>query len=279
LSVTPARISGTGGAIFTTTVTGTGNSGFPPAGFVEYYDNGVFLTFDFLAPAKSGATASNTFSLNASSFWTNGVNQITAIYEGDGTYQPSTSNAATVAVTQTGGDFTITPQIPQITVQAGSSGIVRLNLTSLLNFSGVVTLTCAPSSSNINCGVNPSAPSLNGTAVAMVSINASAQAAQMPDHSDRRVGWLVGGGGFLVAGMVLGAFTDRKLRPAMLLRFGLLLVMTAGLFVAAGCSTGGNSQLQPSPPPPPPNGVTYSVVVSGAANGIIHNVKLSVVVP
>ena len=272
LSVTPASFSGTQLATVTTTVTGTGSSGVAPTGEVDYYNNGIFLTYIILTPAKTGATDSASFQVNASWFWNNGPNQITAIYLGDANYQPSTSNVVNIMATQTVGDFTIAPQLPQITVAPGSSGTVGLNLASLSNFNGVVSLTCATSSSNVSCGVNPPAPTLNGTATAMLTINASAQAAGLLVPPRSRQSWLGVEGGFVFAAVLLGGFVNRKRGLSKLLSVGLF----AALFVAAGCGGGGSQNVQP--PPPPPNGVAYSVVVSATANGIIHNAKITVIV-
>ena len=252
----------------------TGSSGVAPTGWVDYYNNGIFLTYDFLFPASTGATSSNSFALNSSWFWTSGANQITAIYSGDSNYLPSASSAVNLSVTQNGGDFTLAPQLPQITVKSGSSGSVGVNLTSLNNFNGVVTLTCAPSSSKISCSVDPSAPALNGSVTAMLTVNSSPQAAGLPADLDSssRLGWLGAEGGFLLVSVVLGGFTRRKRRLAMLFS----LALFTALFAAAGC--GGGSGKGRQPPPPPANGVTYSVLVTATANGIVHNAKVMVVV-
>jgi len=74
----------------------------------------------------------------------------------------------------------------------------------------------------------------------------------------------------VLASVVVGGFTNRKRRLAMLLSLGLF----AALFALAGC--GGSQSGQQ--PPPPANPGTYSVVVSATANGIIHNAKVIVVV-
>ncbi len=277
LSITPSSISGTGLATFTTTVTGTASVGIAPTGNVQYWDNGIFFIGSGLIPANTGVTSSRTFQLDPSYFWTNGSNQITAIYQGDSNYLPSTSNVVNLAVTQSGADFTLTPQLPQITVQSGSSGTVGLNLASTdfngIVFNGVVTLTCSPSSSQITCGVTPSAPAVNGTATATLTINAFAQTAGLPAHPyPGRLGRLGAGGGFMLASVILSGFTDRKRRLAMLLSLGLF----AALFAVAGCGSGGSQGGQQ--PPPPANAGTYSVVVSATANGIIHNAKVMVVV-
>jgi Bacterial Ig-like domain (group 3) len=274
LSITPASIAGTEVATFTSTIAGSGSSGVAPTGEVDYYNNGTFLTYVLLG-ANSGNTISFSFQLNSSPFWNSGANQITAIYDGDSNYQPSTSNVVNINVTQGSGDFTLSPQLPQITVQAGASGTVGVNLTSLNNFSGAVTLTCTPSSSNLSCSVNPASPTLHGAATAMLAITASAQAAALPSHHDARdqLGWL-GAGGFALASVLLTGFADRRRRMTILLGLGLL----AALFAAPGCGGGQGGQNSLQPPPPPPNTATYSVVVSGTANGIVHNAKVLVAV-
>ncbi|MGB7281064.1 MAG: protease pro-enzyme activation domain-containing protein [Candidatus Acidiferrum sp.] len=279
LSITPATISGPGAATIMTVVSGAGNSGIAPTGEVDYYNNGVFLTYALMGPPSAGATNTVSFSLDASSFWTNGPNQITAIYLGNTNYLPSTSNAANLTVTQNGGDFTIAPQIPQIAVNAGASGTVGLNLASLNNFDGVVNLTCATSSSQISCGVNPAAPTLNGAATATLTINASASASAQAVQRGKRLGWLGSGGGFALASVFLIGCVNRKRRLTLLLQLCLFGALFGGLVVVAGCGNRG-SQIVQQPPPPPPNGVVYSVVVSAtASNGIVHNAKLTVIVP
>jgi hypothetical protein len=118
---------------------------------VDFYDNGVFLTYILLPLWKTGSMFSGSFSLSASAFWASGIrNQITAVYDGDGNYAPSTSNVATISVTQRVGDFALAPQLSQITFAPGSSGTVGLNLAALNNFSGAVSLSCATSSTEMN---------------------------------------------------------------------------------------------------------------------------------
>jgi hypothetical protein len=281
LNITPASISSTELATFTTTVTGAGSLGTAPTGEVDYYDDGVFIIYDLLPTANPGTTDTLSFVLDSSWFWTSGNNQITAIYDGDSNYQPSVSSVVNLGVTQTGGDFTLAPQLPQITVKSGSSGTVGLNLASLGNFNGVVTLTCTTSSSQISCGVSPSAPTVNGAATATLTItstvneasagNVSAQATGVPaQQANSPLGWFSTGGGFLLASVVLAGFGNRKRRLAMLLSLGIF----AGLFTLAGCGSGQGGQ----PPPPPPNSSTCSVLVTATANGIIHSAKVTVIV-
>jgi hypothetical protein len=298
LSITPASLSGTQLATVTTTITGSGNSGITPTGEIDYYDNGIFLTYALLAPANKGPTVSFSFQLNSLSFWTNGANQISAIYQGDSHYLSSTSNVVNIAVTQSGGgDFMLTPQLPQITVQAGSSGTVGVNLTSLSNYSGMVSLTCAPSSSNLTCSVNPASLTLNGAATAMVTINAAVQAAGLrPPRGVRQallpVGGfpgkvtqakvpvpLLGAGCALICVLfLLGGLSNNERKWRWLLALGLF----AALWLAVSCGGGGSIQFpasRTSSSSSSSSSATYSVLVSGtAANGVTHNAKVSVVV-
>jgi subtilase family serine protease len=277
LSISPASISGTQGARFTTTVAGAVGATVAPTGTVSYYDNGNFLVYDFITPASTGATSSATFSLNAASFWNSGANQITAIYSGDAHYAPSTSNVANVTAIQTQvGNFALAPQLSQVTVQAGSSGSVGINLSPIYGFSGAVALTCMPSSSQFSCSVNPTTVTVNGQATAMLTVTAAVQSARNAPPGQRNSDGPEAAG-MLVFGFLLACGkAHRKLRHSVLLSLCLVAVM---LTVSCG---GGGATGKTAPPPPPPGSTpagTYSVLVTGTANGIVHNAKITVVVP
>lgn len=278
LSISPASISGTQATQFMTTVAGAAGATVAPTGTVSYYDNGNFLVYDFIAPASTGATSSATFSLNAASFWNSGANQITAIYSGDTHYAPSTSNVATVTAIQTQvGNFALAPQLSQVTVQPGSSGSVGINLSPIYGFSGAVALTCMPSSSQFGCGVNPTTVTVNGQTTAMLTVNAAVQSARNAPPQRQKSPDGPEAAGMLALGFLLACGkAHRKLRRSVLL--GLCLV-AAMLTVSCG---GGGATGKTAPPPPPPGSTpagTYSVLVTGTANGIVHNAKITVVVP
>jgi hypothetical protein len=106
-------------------------------------------------------------------------------------------------------------------------------------------------------------------------VNAAAQNATLPEppKGEARLG-VFGPGGSLLVGfvVVLGAGKGRRHVMA-----SLSLVLIAMLLVAPGCGGGGSgTQLQQQPPPP--NLSYYSVLVSGTANGIVHNAKVIVAV-
>ncbi len=278
LSVSPSSISGTQGATMTTTV--TGSNGVAPTGYVYYYNSGNYMTWDYLVPSTTGATSTDVFAVSPAWFWNSGSNQVVAIYNGDNNYAGSTSNTVSMSVTQTVGDFMIAPAAPQITVAGGSSGSVTLNLTSVNNFNGALSLTCTPSSSEFSCSVSPSSPSLSTTASATLTINATVPGATgmlapAPKHGGL-FGVRFGAGTALALGIVIVP----PLRRRRWAGISCLLVLLA-VCLMASCGGGGGSTT-PSNPTPPANSTpsgTYTVLVTGTANGIVHNAKVTVVVP
>jgi hypothetical protein len=288
LAITPSSISGTQTATLSGTVTGATGARVAPTGTVTFYDSGSSspnLEYWPLVPATTGASATFTATgLSPAYFWNNGVNQITAVYSGDTTYLPSTSNVVNLTVTQSGGDFLMMPQQPQITVPAGGASTVGVNLTPLNNFSAVVNLTCAPSSSNISCSVYPASPMVSGAVTVTLTINATAQAAglDLPREVTQALlpvpPWLRVAGGLICALFLLGGLADEGRKRSWLLGLGLF----AALWLASSC--GGGASIQPpgshsSSSSSSSADATYSVLVSGtAANGIIHNTKVIVVV-
>lgn len=290
LSITPAVVSGIQTATFTGTVSGPPGATVAPTGSVTFYNNNSsepWFEFNPLVPASGGATSSFTsqFNYSPADFWSNGANQITAVYSGDSNYLPSTSSPASITVTQPAGDFTLNPQLPQVLIKAGGSGSVGLNLSSLAGFNGVVNLTCASASTNVTCGVAPPSLTVNGSASAMATINvvpgaagsnvSRSNAGLNVIHSRSGLGWMNSAGVFVFASFCLGGFTRRRrwIAAGSLILFAALLCVTS-------CGGGGQTTTQPPPPPPPTASNTryYTVVVTGTADGMVHNSQIIVAV-
>ena len=274
LTISPTSISGAQKALMTATVTGSGSSGTAPTGEVDFYDNGSFLAYSYLTAAKTGATSTTAFNIDSAELQNSGANQITAIFYGDKNYGPSTSNTATVTADQTGlGNFTLAPQASVVTVKSGSSETVGLNLAAVNNFSGTLSLTCTPSSSLFSCSVNPISTSLNGTATATVMIAATRPgvAASLGSARGRRQPGLLATGATLAFCFWFAIPLGKRRWMAIVF----LLPLFSTLFLA-GC--GGSLKSTSSPPA---NGTpigTYSIVVTGTANGIVHNAAITVAV-
>lgn len=282
----PSVISYYGGTTLSVTVTTASGSKGPPTGYVNIYGDGGWWLWQLGLASSSGPNTSTgsfvlqqNYNLNAFGPYI-GLDQITAVYLGDSNYQLSVSAPIQLNIVSTSvsPDFTMAPQLNQIAVQSGNSATMAINLAPQNEFSGAVALTCASSSSQVTCSLNPSSVTVSGPATAALTITVAAQAVVF-SHPYRdpgsRLAWLSASGGFMFASVLVGGLSNRKRKLAMLFSLGLF----AALFLAAGCGSGGGSHSIP-PPPPPPNATTYSVVVSAtAANGIVHNAKIAVVVP
>jgi hypothetical protein len=151
-------------------------------------------------------------------------------------------------------------------------------MASLAGFNGVVALSCTPSSNKISCSVDPSTPTLNGQVTATLTVSAPARAsALVPPSGPVPSGWLRVQATLVFAGFLAGTLVHRKFSQRMALGFGCVAIL-----LVASCGSGGGSSKTGPPPPPPPAqstaGITYTVVVSGTANGIIHNTNVIVVV-
>jgi hypothetical protein len=276
LSISPTNVSGSQTAALTATVTGPAGATVAPTGFITFSDNGTIpgqLWLYTLTPAASGASSSFTLNLPASYFWSNGANQITAVYSGDSNYLSSTSNAVNVTVAQNDGDFTLTPALGQVNVASGSSASAALNLVSLNGFNGTVALTCATSSSSFSCALSPASATLNGSAQSTVTITATLPAATTAQavRSSRGKDWFGAGAAFGLALLLFLPVRGRRWRlPVSLIVLGIFLV-------SSGCGGSVTSTTQPSNPNGTPAGA-YNVVITGTGNGIVHNAKLTVVV-
>jgi subtilase family serine protease len=277
LSITPTNVAIGQRATITATVTGPEGATIAPTGYVTFFDNGAatnWLYLEELTPAASGASSSYTLSLPSQYFWTNGANQITAVYSGDSNYAVSTSNAVTVNVNQGGNDFTLSAQSPQLLVASGSTGTVGLSLGSVNNFSGSVALTCTPSSSQFSCSLSPSSTALNGTASATLSVTAMlpGTTASLSHGPQQRHGWLGGGAAIAICFLV---FLPLRMRRHIGLLFLPLLV---GAFLLTSCGGHGSGNgSNPTPVNGTPPG-TYTVLVGATSNGIVHNAVVNVVV-
>ena len=270
LTITPTSISGSQEATYSVTVTGLGSSKVAPTGAAYLYNNGHFLAYAFLSPAASGASSSYSFQLGTTGLWNSGANQIVAVYSGDAVYAGSTSNTVTLNAIQSGGDFTMTPGETQLTVASGGTATVAVGLTSLNNFNGTVAMSCASTSANVSCAASPASVALNGMATATLMLAAPVQTAGTPRTNRRN--WIGGGSGLVLASFALCGLLGRRRRAAL---FCVALLAVVG--AVAGC--GGGSSGTKTPPPPPSDAGTYSVTVTGTANGIVHSAKITVVVP
>jgi trimeric autotransporter adhesin len=276
LTVSPTTISSATNVKLSATVQGGGGAKFSPAGNVDFYVGGELIAIADLTAV--GATSSTATIMVPSTALPNGSNPVIAQYQGDFglTFNPSTSAPVTVSVTPSAFEMAFTET--KIEIKSGQTGTASLILKGVNGASEAVALSCAPSSGSIGCSLNPA--SANAGATALVTINAFVPAQSAATHSLRRDwrGGMAPGG--LVAAAVLmcllgctGRMRRWRLAPSVCI-FAILALQIA-------CGGGGSGGGGTRPPPPATTAApagTYSVLVTGTANGSIHNVKLMVIV-
>lgn len=276
MTVSPPSMQDTfwSGIYLTGTVTGGPGSTLPPTGAVDFFEDGVEITSGTLTPA-GGNSATVTAMADGLSMDL-GSSQLKAVYSGDSVYQSSAVLESYQITIPSTPDFLLAPQLPQITVPSGTSKTVGFNLNSLQGFNGAVTLNCATSTSQLTCSLNPATVTVNGQAATTLTINAAAKTAMLSTPKPQRQSrWPVAAEMLCFGFLFVGSRTRRKFCLSMLFSLGLLAALTV---------TGCNSILGYTPPSSPtptpaPTLTSYSVVVTGTANGIIHNAKITVVVP
>jgi hypothetical protein len=281
LSISPTSISGTQTAKVTATITGAGNKGTSPVGELDFYNNDILVTYCLWQKDQGVAGTKTTCAFEVTPSWFNksGANQLRTVYWGDQANGPSMSNVVSFTATQTVGDFTLAPQSPQISVQPGATGTVLLNLQSLSNFNGNVALSCVPSSTEFGCSVS-SSTALNGAATATLTINATVQTAGLVQPMRKGPArWPMAAGMLAFVLFLSGGRARRILARNLLLCIALLAAFSlSGCGDGGGGNSGGGGGGGGGGANNTPVG-TYSVVVTGTANGIVHNTKITVVIP
>jgi subtilase family serine protease len=184
-SVTTANTTGSISPTTSLTVNGTvtGQSGHPaPTGFVRFTSSGFILGQLAITPGAGGSDAS-TFSvtLNSQTLF-QGANAMTVEYLGDSNYG---SSATTLSINSPLSDFSLVPTSTIVPVNQGSSAMDTINVSSVNNFTGMVSFNCtAPS--GITCPA-PSAVNLTGGSSTAATLNINASASATPGNNNIRL--------------------------------------------------------------------------------------------
>jgi predicted extracellular nuclease len=191
------------------------------------------------------------------------------------------SNAAsspdTIALTGTGGDFSLSAVSPTATVVDGNTATLQFMANSISGYTGTISLSCSGATNGETCSVNPSAVTLASAAQSFsVMVTTTSQylaERSSPGESSPRGhghGLYEGLGGVAMAALV-GCFGRRRLRVARGVVF--LALGCVSLAMIAGCETGYN-QLSPNRT----QLGAQTVTVTATANGISRSATVTLTV-
>jgi sugar lactone lactonase YvrE len=257
-----------------------------PAGFVTFYAGTTSLGSASVLPGTGGAFQAtlNTTALRAGT--TNQVENnvyltnynITAVYSGDTSYGPSTSNVSPIAIVS-GPTFTITPANPTIvasTTTAGgpASGSTTLTVNSYGGWTGILNFTCSGLPTFATCAPFPGGPliafSTPSATVPPTTVDfiINTNLTPITPTAGSMAWWFSALGGLML--LVL----RRKVQRAGFLRsselfcaLGVLLLLTGSVFGMSGCSGGGYPYVTPAGSSVVSVKVNAAQLVSGSTNG------------
>ncbi len=173
----------------------------------------------------------------------------------------------TVQLVGVGIDFTfVATSATTMTVTNGGTAVYTLLLTAPAGVSGTAAMDCTGRPSHGLCTVTPSAVTLNGATVVIVTVQTGLAAASVtrPKFWEER--------GVMVLALMLPVFLVRRRK-----RLGVMFV--AMVMLLGGCGAGRQIPAGglTGPATPTPSG-TYNLLVSGSSAGVSHSVGLTLVV-
>ena len=273
LQVTPTTIVAGQTTKLIATVSGPAGSTIAPTGTITFYDNGsdgngYYDLYANLGPGSGGTSVAELSNEAATNFFNSGVNQMVAVYSGDSIYAPSTSATVNLTATQPGGDFKLEASQTSVTLAAGKSSTIALNLTALLGFTGNVNFACTPSVASAACGISPSTLALTNVGTATLSFKAFTT--QAATGSTRAVMLTA----FAALVMLLLRGSRKRWKNLTLGVVG--LIMAASICSCSGTTVvsggGGGSANQPTPPG------SYNIQVTATSGSITHQLTVLVTV-
>jgi hypothetical protein len=195
---------------------------------------------------------------------------LTASYPGDASNLPATATRSVSVVD--GPDFTITASPTTATVKAGETATYTLTLTSLRNYGGYINFTCRPACPAYSLYLEP-----GKTATAKYTLQTN------PAGTGGGAAPSLSYGPAAAALLLFGLAGRFRRRLPQWQRLGLFaVILAAGLFSLAGCSSGsgssgsaGNSGSSGSGP-----GTSYylAITASDQSSGPQHTVNLTLVI-
>ncbi len=196
-----------------------------PTGTVTFFDNtsGVPNAIG-TAAVTPGGIATGIATLNVASF-SGGTHLITAVYNGDASFLPVASMAVSVSV----GDFSLTFSPGSLLLSPGASGTAKATITLLGSYSGQIIVSCVPPAAvHITCSLN--APVVAGNGTTTLTINTSVATASL--RPAPAMPGKTAAGGIAAALALMGLVLPRRRRQL----GALLLLLVCVTVMSGGCS-------------------------------------------
>ncbi|MGI8770166.1 MAG: TIGR03118 family protein [Acidobacteriaceae bacterium] len=180
------------------------------------------------------------------------------------------------------GDFTIAPSAPTLSVTAGQSGTVTLDLSAMNSFTGSVTMACSGLPAGSSCTFAPSSVDLTTPTATTTMTVATAARGTGPGQNPYVAGNLMKLGLPIWAAffpLAFGAAFFRRRRSVTKLWMLLMVVLLGGAsLVAAGCG-GSKNQAAPTPTPTPtPQATSYPITVTATSGTLTHTAQVMLTV-
>jgi hypothetical protein len=273
VSISPSLANINPSTVVTITITVAGNGTITPTGTVQFaLGNVIGSASAYKLTAASNATATAVLVLRAADLL-GGPNAMIVTYSGDNNYLPSAASTQVIPDDPT--DFTLAALTPNVVIASASTGTGTITLGSLNGFAGSISLTCS-APTGILCSLPSSSVTLAaaGSATETVNINTVTVASTSGRNVPSAFSWKSTAAPVFAA-MLLLLLPTRK-------RFGRVLFalfFCVALGTGIGCSKPQHVTAAPVITYQNAAPGKYNVVVTGtAANGIVHNQSITIVV-
>jgi hypothetical protein len=226
--------------------------GYNPTGQITFYSGPTILG------TASGSVGQAHIGYK---FGSAGTYQVSTSYSGDDSNLPSVSSNYTINVVD-GPDFSISAAPGTNTVKAGETATYTISVASLRNYSGYVTMSCAPSCNTTQLFVAPGQPS-------------TIQFSVTPTGSGTPAGPYLRLAPIAAALLLFGIRRSGKHSMPRLYPGLLIVCFSLGLLSVTGCSSSKDSSSSGSS-----SGTPYTIMITATDPGIeaSHSVSLTLIV-
>jgi hypothetical protein len=169
-------------------------------------------------------------------------------------------------------DYSLVVSPNSVTINApGDHGTAVINLNSIYNFTGTVTLACTPQSgvTGLTCSISPTTVSASSPTATLTvnTVGAGSASIVKPEH---HMDWLMGSGATFFAGIFLAQIPVARRRRIGIQTFFLLALLS----VLIGCASSGSSSGGGGNPPNTPPG-NYTVKITATSGSTTFTTTVS----